>query len=232
MMTSSLIARAIILLVVLCGVPNLVVGQEATGQGDPAAAQENQPKEDTPVAEVPADATPSDETANQVAPEAAAAQKARELADSAGKKIDDVAGQIDRNETAKEAAAGILQPIYILAESLAFPTFYWLAFALMSAGVVGFAFQLVFGKLVVLAKGSINLREILSDTIGFVISAVGLVLTTQAATENSTFTQSAAAVLSSSVLGIVLGLFLYRWGQAQEVSAVVGQRAVLKKPRG
>lgn len=229
MMTSPLIARAMILIVVLCGVPHLVVGQEPTEKGSPAAAQESQPSSETPAAEATSDVNPADETAGQVPPETAAVEKARELADSAGKKIDDVAGRIDQNETAQDAAAGILQPIYVLAESLAFPTFYWLAFALMSAGVVGFAFQLVFGKLVVLAKGSINIREILSDTIGFVISAVGLVLATQAATENSTFTQSAAAVLSSSLLGVVLGLFLYRWGQAQEVSAVIGQRAGKKR---
>jgi hypothetical protein len=51
------------------------------------------------------------------------------------------------------------------------------------------------------------------------------VLTTQAAAENSTFTQSAAAVLSASVAGLVLGFILYRWGQAQELQAVTGRVA-------
>lgn len=154
-----------------------------------------------------------------------ATEKTKELAGDAADKAAELAVKIDENETAQEAAAGILQPIYIAAETLAFPAFYWLAFALMAAGVVNFAFQLVLGKLVVLSKGSINLKEILSDAISLIISVIGLVLTTQAATENSTFTQSAALVLSSALVGAVLGLFLYRWGQAQEVHAVEGQRS-------
>ena len=76
-------------------------------------------------------------------------------------------------------------------------------------------------------KGSINVREILSDTIGLIVSLVGLVLTTQAAAENSDFTHSPAAVLSAAVFGAVVGIVLYRWGQAQEVSAVAGQRGTI-----
>jgi len=158
-----------------------------------------------------------------------ATAKAKELAGEAADKAADIAVKIDQNEAAQEAAAGILQPIYIAAETLAFPAFYWLAFALMAAGTVNFAFQLVIGKLAVLARGSINLKEILSDSVGLVISVIGLVLTTQAATENSTFTQSAALVLSSTAAGAVLGLFLYRWGQALEVDAVTGQKKSRKK---
>ena len=141
-------------------------------------------------------------------------------------KVDELAEKIDQNESAKKASEGLLGPIYKLAESLNFSSFHWLAFGLMSAGVVSFALQLVLGKLVVLFKGSINLREIISDAIGFVISTIGLVLTTQAAAENSTFTHSPAAVLSSAASGVVLGFMLYRWGQMQEVNAVAGQRAV------
>ncbi len=141
--------------------------------------------------------------------------------------VDDIAGSIDQNETAKKAAEGLLGPIYTLAEKLSFSSFHWLAFGLMSAGVVSFALQLVLGKLVVLFKGSINVREILSDTIGLIISLVGLVLTTQAAAENSDFTHSPAAVLSAAVFGAVVGIVLYRWGQAQEVSAVAGQRGTI-----
>jgi hypothetical protein len=139
-------------------------------------------------------------------------------------KVDELAEKIDQNESAKKASESLLGPIYKLAESLNFSSFHWLAFGLMSAGVVSFALQLVLGKLVVLFKGSINLREIISDAIGFVISTVGLVLTTQAAAENSTFTHSPAAVLSSAACGVVLGFMLYRWGQMQEVNAVAGQR--------
>ena len=152
------------------------------------------------------------------------AEKAKELEAEVEAKVGELAEKIDQNESAKEAAEGVLGPIYKLAESLNFSSFHWLAFGLMSAGVVSFALQLVLGKLVVLFKGSINLREIISDAIGFVISTVGLVLTTQAAAENSTFTHSPAAVLSSAACGVVLGVMLYRWGQIQEVNAVAGQR--------
>src|SRR5690606_29809677 len=95
----------------------------------------------------------------------------------------------------------LLKPIYWLAEKFAFPTFYWLAFAAMVAGVVSFALQLVLAKLVVLSKFSLSPTEILSDSLGLVVSVIGLVLTTQAATENSTFTQSAFAVLSAAAIG-------------------------------
>ena len=153
--------------------------------------------------------------------------KAKELAAKTESTVDDIAGSIDQNETAKKAAEGLLGPIYTLAEKLSFSSFHWLAFGLMSAGVVSFALQLVLGKLVVLFKGSINVREILSDTIGLIISLVGLVLTTQAAAENSDFTHSPAAVLSAAVFGAVVGIVLYRWGQSQEVSAVAGQRGTI-----
>ena len=159
------------------------------------------------------------------APDVAA--KAKELAAQTGATVDDIAVSIDRNETAKQAAGGLLGPIYKLAERLSFSSFHWLAFGIMSAGVVSFALQLVLGKLVVLFKGSLNVREILSDTVGLIISIVGLVLTTQAAAENSGFTQSPAAVLSSASVGAFVGIVLYRWGQAQEVNAVTGQRATV-----
>lgn len=182
-----------------------------------AAAAEN--SETVPSKEDP----PSTET---TAPDVAG--KAKELAAESEVKVDEIATKIDQNETAKQATKGLLGPIYTLAEKLSFSSFHWLAFALMAAGVVNFALQLVLGKLVVLFKGSLNIREILSDTIGLIISVVGLVLTTQAATENSDFTDSPAAVLSAAALGVVVGIFLYRWGQAQEVNAVVGER--IKRP--
>jgi len=123
-----------------------------------------------------------------------------------------------------------LQPIYLLAERLAFPSFHWLAFGLMTAGVVSYLLQLVLGKLVVLSRMGFSVKEILSDLISLIISLVGLVLTTQAAAENSTFTQSPAAVLSSAILGAVLGFILYTWGQSQELQAAAGRtKAAAKK---
>ena len=140
--------------------------------------------------------------------------------------LEDIASQVDQNEAAQETTAGILTPIYQVAEALEFPAFHWIAFAVMLAGVIGFAMQLVIGKLVVVAHMGFSVREILSDVLSFAISLIGLVLTTQAAAQNSTFTQSPFAVLSSSLVGLVLGVMLYYWGQSQEVDAVRGRRAL------
>jgi hypothetical protein len=102
--------------------------------------------------------------------------------------------------------------------------FHWLAFAVMATGVVSYALQLVLGKLVVLSRMGFSPSEILSDTLGLVISAIGLVLTTQAAAENSTFTHSPASVLSATAVGVIAGFIFYRWGQAQEVQATVARQ--------
>lgn len=142
-----------------------------------------------------------------------------------------IAKEVDDSQTAKETSAGILTPIYMVAEALEFPAFHWLAFALMLAGVIGFALQLVIGKLVVFAHLGFSIREILSDVLSLVISLIGLVLTTQAAAQNSTFTQSPFAVLSASLLGLILGIMLYFWGQAQEVEAVKGRTAAAAEAR-
>ena len=201
----------LLLLAVVCLIPATGLCQE---ESTPASAA----TEATPTESGESDAAPSsDEKKPDVA------EKAKELGAEVEAKVDELAEKIDQNESAKEASEGLLGPIYKLAESLNFSSFHWLAFGLMSAGVVSFALQLVLGKLVVLFRGSINLREIISDAIGLVISTVGLVLTTQAAAENSTFTHSPAAVLSSAACGVVLGFMLYRWGQMQEVNAVAGQ---------
>lgn len=151
------------------------------------------------------------------------------LANQSKDEIEKISKVVDQDPRAKSAAAGILQPIYLVAEHLAFPAFHWLAFALMSAGVVSYALQLVLGKFVVLTRMGFSLPEVLSDGIGLAISLVGLVLTTQAAAENSTFTQSPFAVLSSAVVGAVVGFILYRWGQAQELQAVEGRKKVAAK---
>lgn len=149
--------------------------------------------------------------------------KARDLADKAEAKAQEIAQKVDQDERAQKAAEGLLGKIYLLAESLNFSSFHWVAFALMATGVVSFALQLVLGKLVLLFHGSLNIKEICSDAVGLVISVVGLVLTTQAAAENSEFTHSPAAVLSAAIVGVVVGFTLYRWGQHQEISAVKGK---------
>jgi ABC-type multidrug transport system fused ATPase/permease subunit len=154
-------------------------------------------------------------------------EKAKETLDTARDKADEVAKKVDEDENAREVAAGILKPIYQLAEKFSFPWFHWIAFSVMVAGVVSFALQLTLGKLLVLAKAGFSPAEILSDALGLVVSVVGLVLTTQAATENSTFTSSAASVLSASIVGGVAGLIFYVWGQRQELQAVEGRRKVV-----
>jgi hypothetical protein len=151
-------------------------------------------------------------------------ENASETIDDAKEEIASIAEKVDADPSAKQISAGILNPIYGLAEYLSFPAFHWMAFALMSAGVVGFALQLVLSKLVLLTRMSFSFREILSDALGFLISLVGLVFTTQAAAENSDFTRSSAAVISSCVVGIIVGFILYRWGQTQELEAAVGRR--------
>ncbi|MBX3439539.1 MAG: hypothetical protein KF861_18775 [Planctomycetaceae bacterium] len=155
-------------------------------------------------------------------------ESANDIVGDAREKVDEIAQQVDQSPQAKEVSAGILQPIYLLAESMAFPSFHWAAFTLMSAGVVSFALQLVLGKLVVLSKMSLNIKEILADGLGLLISLIGLVLTTQAAAENSTFTDSPASVLSAAGLGALLGLVFYWWGQTEEVQAAAGRKSRTK----
>ena len=135
------------------------------------------------------------------------------------KKVEEIKGKIDENETAKKASAGILKPIYDLAESISTPYVHWIAFALMMTGVVSFALQLVIGKLLLLAQLSFRITEILSDALGLAISLMGLVLATQAATENSTFVQSPASVISATAVGVLLGILFFYWGYQQESRA-------------
>ncbi len=144
--------------------------------------------------------------------------------EEANAKIAELSRQLDQSKEARDVSAGILDPIYKLAERLGFPLFHWIAFAIMATGVVSFALQLVIGKLVVLMKGSISLTEIISDALALVISVIGLVLTTQAATENSDFTRSPFSVISASALGVLAGFLLYIWAQRQEVQAARGRR--------
>lgn len=173
------------------------------------AAQE--PATDPPV--IPNVVSPEKSSAETITDNAAAAT------DEAKKKVEELAREVDKSPQAREISAGILQPIYQFAEQLSFPFFHWVAFTVMAAGVVSYALQLVLGKLVVLTKMGFSLSEILADAHGLVISLVGLVLTTQAAAENSTFTQSPFAVISAALVGAVVGFIFYLWGQAQEVQA-------------
>lgn len=154
-----------------------------------------------------------------------------DIVTEAREKVTELAHDVDQDVRAQEASAGILQPIYRLAEAIAFPAFHWVAFALMATGVVSYALQIVLGKLAVLLRGSISVKEILSDALGLVISLTGLVLTTQAATENSTFTSSPAAVLSATALGVVAGFIFYVWGQSQELQAARGRQAEASGPK-
>jgi ABC-type multidrug transport system fused ATPase/permease subunit len=153
--------------------------------------------------------------------------KAQQTLENARETAGAVSESIDTNPQAQEASAGILKPIYQLAEAFSFPAFHWLAFAVMVAGAVSFALQLTLGKLMVLARLSFSLSEVLSDALGLVVSLVGLVLTTQAAAENSDFTKSAAAVLSATAAGAVTGFVFYLWGQRQELQAVEGRKKVV-----
>jgi hypothetical protein len=139
-----------------------------------------------------------------------------EVQKKVGQKIDDVAERVNQYPAAQEASKNILKSIYDVAEYLSFSSFHWIAFALMVAGLVSFALQLVLGKLFALLQFHFSPIEIMSDGLGFLISAIGLVLTTQAATENSNFTESPALVLSAVVVGVLLGLVFYVRGQTQE----------------
>ncbi|QDV77472.1 hypothetical protein [Botrimarina mediterranea] len=150
--------------------------------------------------------------------------KAQQTLQSAQDTATAAAAAIDQNAQAQEIAGGVLAPIYHLAEAFSFPAFHWVAFCIMTVGVVSFALQLTLGKLVVLTRGGFSLSEILSDAVGLIVSLVGLVLTTQAATQNSTFTQSSFSVLSSAGVGVVLGLIFYLWGQRIELQATKGRR--------
>jgi ABC-type multidrug transport system fused ATPase/permease subunit len=152
-------------------------------------------------------------------------EKTQQTLESARETADAVAEAVDKSGQAQGFSAGILKPIYQLAEAFSFPAFHWIAFAVMVTGVASFALQLTLGKLVVLARAGFSLSEILSDALGLVVSLVGLVLTTQAAAENSSFTGSAAAVLSATGAGAIAGFIFYLWGQKQELQAVEGRRS-------
>lgn len=150
--------------------------------------------------------------------------KDAETAKKVRDKVTEIGKTLGENDTAHEVSGGILQPIYDAATYLSFPAFHWCAFALMTAGVVSYLLQLVLAKLFLLFKMSLDIKEVLGDFLGLLVSAVGLVLTTQASTQNSTFTQSPVAVISATVVGVIVGFVFYTWGQKKEFAAVRGAR--------
>lgn len=156
-------------------------------------------------------------------------EKAQQTLDNARETAGAAAVAVDESEQAKEVSAGILKPIYQLAEAISFPAFHWIAFSLMVTAVVSFALQLTLGKLMVLARLGFSLSEILSDALGLTVSVVGLVLTTQAAAENSSFTSTASAVLSATAVGVVAGFVFYLWGQRQELQAAEGRKRTAER---
>ncbi len=143
-----------------------------------------------------------------------------EVVDAAQEKIEQTIGEyaekVNENPDAKEATQSILRPIYQAAEYLSVPWFHWVAFSLMVAGLISYALQLVLGKLLMLIQFHFSLTEILADGLGFAVSAIGLILTTQAATQNSNFAESPALVLSAAGVGALFGLIFYVRGQTQE----------------
>lgn len=151
-------------------------------------------------------------------------EQAKPTVDAAQDELEEITGRVNQSEQAQRVRAGILTPIYSLAETFSFSAFHWVAFAAMVAGVLSFALQLTLGKLVVLSRSGFSPSEILSDALGLAVSLIGLVLTTQAATENSNFTASAFAVISSTCVGGIAGFVFYIWGQRQELQAVAGRK--------
>lgn len=156
-------------------------------------------------------------------------QKAERTLEAARETAGAFAETVDESEQAQDVSAGILEPIYRLAEALSFSAFHWVAFALMATGVVSFALQLTLGKLMVLARAGFSLAEILGDALGLAVSLLGLVLTTQAAAENSSFANSPAAVISATAVAVIIGFVFYLWGQRQELQAVEGRKSAAAK---
>ena len=211
------IQAKLLILILAISIGNLVMAQDEPVPATPAASAEPATPAEKPPADQPESPKEEPSTTRTIK------DAASKLAIEAEAEAEKIAKKVDEDPRAKKTAAGILQPIYVVAKTLSFPAFHWLAFALMAAGVFSYALQLVLGKLVVLMRLGFSLKEIASDAVGLAISVVGLVLTTQAAAENSSFTQSPTAVISATVVGGILGIVLYFWGQSQELEAAAGR---------
>ena len=174
--------------------------------------------------------TAQDPQANQEIGKTSAEQSAQTTASDAevsqkiADKVTEIGKTLSENDAAQDLSGGILKPIYQAAEYLSFPAFHWCAFALMTAGLVSFLLQLVLTKLFLLFKLSLDVKEVLADLLGLLVSAVGLILTTQASTQNSSFTHSPLAVITAAGAGILVGFIFYIWGQKQEFDAVRGSK--------
>jgi hypothetical protein len=147
--------------------------------------------------------------------------------------IETLITRFDGNTTVQETAGGIQELITVLRSYLETPVSSGIAFTLAVAGLISFTFQLVLTKLVVLMKGSINVREILSDLAGLLFSAFGLILAADHHTSVSgtQLNKSPAAIVLFSAAGAIVGLVHYRWAQRQEVNAVLGERSRLRKKK-
>jgi uncharacterized membrane protein len=153
-----------------------------------------------------------------------ATEAIQSTAESAMDRAKELGAKLNDSQTVQDISAGLLQPIYELSLYMAHPWFYWAAFALMAVGVVSFALQLVLTKFLLLFKLRMSLSEIFSDALGLLISLTGLVLVTQAATQNSTFTQSPTAVVTAAAVGVIVGFIFYLWGQKTEFQAANSRR--------
>jgi len=214
----ALFAAAVLLLPTLSAFGEEVLPDAAGTASEAPAATATEP------ASAPANSSTSEQSTAPATP----VSDSGISTEGAKQQVKEIAEKVDQNPQAQEVSAGILKQIYLVAERMESPMFHWAAFALMVTGVVSFALQLVLGKLLVLAKLSLSLTEILSDAMGLAVSLVGLVLTTQAAAQNSTFTTSPAAVLSATGVGVLLGFFFFKWGTSQELSAVDGRKVQAK----
>ena len=66
-------------------------------------------------------------------PDGTLQDKAQDTLESAQETAGAVAKSVNASPEAQEASAGILRPIYRLAEAFSFPAFHWIAFAVMVA---------------------------------------------------------------------------------------------------
>ncbi len=153
-----------------------------------------------------------------------------QAAGSVRDKLDDVKDAVDADPQAQEATDHILTPIKEFGnKAAALPGFYWVAFAMMAAGLVSYLLQLVLGKLIMLTRFHFSLTEILSDGLGLAISAIGLVLLTQAANLEGRFIDKPSLVLSAAGVGAFFGLIFYFRGQTQELREARALAASRKK---
>ncbi len=93
---------------------------------------------------------------DSTAVESNAVERADQIVSETRGKVEEIAADLDENQQAQEASAGLLRQIYVLAEYFSVPTSHWVAFSRMVTGVVSFALQLVLATLVVLTGMSIS----------------------------------------------------------------------------